>query len=159
LRLDYLVTILFDDPLAEHRALGELMFAALGIADLQIMPAEEAEKRNLPQATAVVLSALLRRETEHVTAPLVRRPLRLVGAGLRPLEGTVVGPGDTPIADAVVELPALNLSTMTDHRGRFRFVGAPEKGPMRLTATKNKVRVGFDAPNDGPVTIRIPMEL
>ncbi len=162
LRLDYLATITLDDPLAEHRCLGELLFAAVGHADLQVMPAEQAARMRgdfkLPGATGIVFSLQLRREREVTIAPLVRRPLVVEGTGIRPLAGIVLGPDDTPVADAIVELPALNLSAITDHRGRFAFAGTPANGPLRLTATKNRVKVGLDTSTDGPVTIRIPME-
>jgi hypothetical protein len=88
----------------------------------------------------------------------VRRPLVVKGEPIRPLEGVVLGPQDTPIMDALVELPALNLSVLTDDRGRFRFAGAPMSASTKLFATKNHVRVGIDAGHTRPVTIRIPLE-
>jgi hypothetical protein len=53
-------------------------------------------------------------------------------APLQPLVGRVMGPGDIAIMGARVELPALNLSTATDFRGRFQFAAVPSDPPIKL---------------------------
>lgn len=162
IRLDYFVTPTLDDPLAEHRVLGELLFAALSQSDFKIMAQDDAVKLRddlkIPLLPGLFISADLQREPETVVARPVRRPLVIKGDTIRPLEGVVLGPQNIPIMDALVELPALNLSVLTDERGRFRFAGAPASGSTKLFATKNHVRVGIDAGQARPVTIRIPLE-
>jgi hypothetical protein len=162
IRLDYFITPTLDDPLAEHRCLGELLFAALGQSDFKIMAREDCAKLRdelkLPLLPGIFISANLQREPETIVARPVRRPLVIKGDTIRPLEGVVLGPEDAPIMDALVELPALNLSVLTDDRGRFRFAGCPSSGSLKLFATKNNVRVGIDAGTTQPVTIHIPLE-
>lgn len=162
LRLDYLLTLSLDDPLAEHRCLGELTFAAMERPDYRLLAADEAagirRQFGVPAGAGLMIAAELRRERVLERAPLVRRPLVVQAGEIGRLEGVVLGPEDTPLADAIVELPALNLSAMTDHRGRFRFAGTPSGAPQRLAVTKNRVRVEVNAPEGAPVTIRIPLE-
>jgi len=162
IRLDYFITPSLDDPLAEHRLLGELLFAAFDRSDFRIVAQDDAAKLRddlkLPLLPGLFVSADLQREPEAIAAKPVRRPLVIKGDTIQPLEGVVLGPQDTPIMDALVELPALNLSVLTDERGRFRFGGTPSSGSTKLFATKNHVRVGVDAGPARPVTIRIPLE-
>lgn len=56
---------------------------------------------------------------------------------MRALYGIVLGPSDTPVAGARVELPALGLSASTDTAGRFRFRSVPggsETITLRISA-------------------------
>src|SRR4029079_10787253 len=68
-----------------------------------------------------VLSLPLRRERIAPPVRMVRQHLVVETAELRSLRGTVVGPGDVPLAGARVEIPLSHLATVTDRHGRFSF--------------------------------------
>jgi hypothetical protein len=163
IRLDYLVTLAFDDVMAEHHAIGELLFAAGDRADFQILSQEDAaalrREVNVPAVAGILLSMNLQRQKQQVRAPPVRRPLVVKSAPIGLIEGIVLGPADIPLVDAFVELPALNLSALTNFEGRFRLSGPLIPGQAtKLIASKNHTRVGVDVHGDRPLTIRIPLE-
>jgi hypothetical protein len=163
LRLDYLVSVASDDPLVEHRLLGELLFAAMAGADFEprsmTEAAEAVRAAGSPVMAGIVLSARLRREPDARKAPLVREPLVVDAQMTAALVGTVLGPGDRPVMDAVVEIPAFNLSALTDQDGRFRFAAAPSgTRPIRVVARKHRQRVQIDAVPGRELTIHIPLE-
>ncbi|RKH67953.1 carboxypeptidase regulatory-like domain-containing protein [Corallococcus interemptor] len=119
----YLVTVGAETPERAHRLLGDLVFAAMSDKELEVdlspVPAALwAGLRSVPRP-AFRLRVQVRKEQ-----PLAEvRCLSLVGGASRqtPLLGQVVGPGDVPIPDAWVALPALHLSTRTDAQGHFHF--------------------------------------
>jgi hypothetical protein len=163
LRLDYLVTISADDPLRQHKLVGELLFAAMASGEYELMPAkgvaEAATHADAPRGGSLVLSAKLRREPPERAAPLVTEPLVVNAEHATPLAGVVVGPSDHPIADAVVEIPALGLSELTDAEGRFRFVRATAgNAAVRLVVRKHRHRVDVEAVPGRDLIIHIPME-
>jgi hypothetical protein len=163
LRLDYLVGVSAKDPLIEHRLLGELLFAAMTGTEFEPMPpkeaAEAAERVGLSLAGGIVLSAKLRREPARPRVPLVTQPLVVDAQTTAALEGLVVGPGNRPIVDAIVEIPALNLSELTDRNGHFRFAATPSgEAPIRLVARKHGHRVQVEAIPGRDLTIHIPLE-
>ena len=129
LSLRYLVTAQEARPEASHRLLGELMLAAMQDAELEVesepVPLAFWTAFGTPPRPAFVLRVNLRVERDEPTAPLVRKPIRVDTAPLSGLEGLVLGPGDTPLAGAVVELPELRRLTETDHKGRFSFASVP----------------------------------
>ncbi|MBR0748775.1 hypothetical protein JQ582_33075 [Bradyrhizobium japonicum] len=163
IRLDYLVTPSFDDIFAEHRCLGELLFAAFDRADIQIIDHDDAaamrREFNVPLRAGILLSTNLQRHRTPMRAPPVRQPLVVRSTGLGRFEGVVLGDGDIPLVDALVEMPALNRSVLTDLKGRFSLSGPLISGqPTKLIATKNHSSVGVDVADDRPLTIRIPLE-
>lgn len=64
--------------------------------------------------------------------PLVRQPLVVKQAGMRPLAGEVVGPGGQPVAGVRVEVAGTALVAYTDPRGRFAFASVPAADRLRL---------------------------
>jgi hypothetical protein len=64
--------------------------------------------------------------------PLVRGPLVLKQSGIRPLSGSVLGPGDEPVAAVRVEVTGTELATYTDAGGRFRLGGVPARDRIAL---------------------------
>ena len=163
LRLDYLVSVHLDNPLAEHRAIGELIFSALGFPELVVGTAAELAairgRLNLPAGPSVLVSKRLPRERAEQPRPMVRHAPSVHAEPVAALEGVVIGPNDFPVADAVVEIPMLNLSALTNLQGRFRFAAAPSSAaPIRLTARKRQARIEVEAPPGHPLTIRLPLE-
>lgn len=159
LQLCYLVSVTLADVLAEHRALGELVFALADRTDYQLLSQDAAtalrREISFPPCAAIMLSINLQRQKQTARIPPVRRPLVVQTSPVAAVEGIVVGPEDVPLMDARVEAPALNLSSLTDFKGRFRLPAAP---PTRLIASKNNIRVAIDWQGDQPLTIRIPLE-
>jgi hypothetical protein len=139
LSLCYLVTTWAEEPEEAHRLLGELAFAAMGSAEY------EAEFKPVPAALwaalgvvprpSFVLRVPCRRERPEPVVKRVHLPVVVKAMPMAGLQGVVLGPGDVPLVGATVELPALNLSTQADAKGRFRFAAVP--GP----SSTNRLRV------------------
>jgi hypothetical protein len=79
-----------------------------------------------------VIRVPLRRERPVPRAKLVTRRMVVHGSPMAVLHGVVLGPGEIPLMGAVVEVPALSLSTRTGHDGRFAFAGVPSDPPVKL---------------------------
>ncbi len=150
--LRYLVTASGTDPREMHRTLGELVFAALNSPELEVEaeppPAAVWMALSLaPRPSLLLRVPLLRERSEEKLVPLVRTPMVVKSAAIRSLSGFVRGPGDVAILGARVELPALNLFTATDFRGRFQFAAVPSDPPIKLLRVNAKGR-----------TISVPVE-
>jgi len=149
--LRYLITVWETDPHAMHRMLGELMFTAMTLPEVDVeleplSPAVWSALGLVPQPSFVLRAQLLRERPEKL-APPVLTEMVIKKALLRPLSGQVIGPGDVAIMGARVELPALQLSTATDFRGRFQFAAVPSDPPIKLLRVNAKGR-----------TISVPVE-
>ena len=140
--LRYLVTAQAAKPEEAHQMLGNLVIAALED------PEFEVEQEPLPIATwtalgvapqpSFVLRVPFRHERPEKLAPLVRQPVVIKQSVLRSLVGQILGPGNIPIMSARVELPALDLRTETDSKGRFRFSTVPAAPGARLVRVRAK---------------------
>jgi hypothetical protein len=162
--LRYLVTARAQDVEEAHRLLGTLVFAAMEAPEMELeldpLPVELWRAFGIRPQPAFVLRVPLRRERPVPAVPRVRQPLVLRTEPITSLGGTVVGPGDLPIAGARVELPAFARSTRTDRRGRFAFAGVPASGTrtVRVSAKGREISVAA-VTDDGPLLIRLqPME-
>jgi hypothetical protein len=161
--LTYLLTTGGEDVTLAHKRLGDLLFAALEHQDYEVRPASIQSAVWLAAATVprpgFLLSVPLRKPREQAVAKPVLEALRVRGTAARPLAGVVLGPRDMPIADAIVELPLLQLSTRSDHAGRFRFAAVPADPPNQQIRVRAKARefpfsiASVDA--DEPVALRI----
>jgi hypothetical protein len=149
--LRYVVTVSETDPHAMHRTLGELMFAAMNLPEVEVelepLSPVVWSALGLMARPSFVLRVPLLRERPEKLAPLVRKEMIIKNAPLRPLTGRVMGPGDIAIMGARVELPALHLSTATDFRGWFQFAAVPSDPPTKLLRVNAKGR-----------TISVPVE-
>jgi hypothetical protein len=161
--LGYLVTTWGADTAAAHKRLGDLLFAALQSPDYEVrFPAVTAfwNAANVPPRPSFVLTVPLRQAVDRAPAPPVLSPLRLKAVGSHTLDGVVLGPGDVTIADAFVEIPALELSTRADTRGRFRFAAVPA-GPtalqLRVSAKAQEFPFTVDSSAPQPVTLRLDL--
>lgn len=153
--LRYLVTISETDPHSMHRMLGELMFAALDLPEVEVeldsLSPAVWSVLGLAARPSFVLRVPLIRERPEELAPPVRTELIIKNASLRPLTGRVIGPGNIAIMGARVELPALHLSTATDSRGRFQFAAVPSEPPikrLRVNAKGRTISVSVDRPDE-----------
>src|SRR5262245_33018843 len=162
--LRYLVTVWADRPEQAHHLLGKLVFAALANPEFDVdpdpLPVATWQAFGLVPRPALVLGVPLRHERPEPAAPLVRVPPVFQHAALGSLEGLVLGPGDAPVANAQVEVPALRRSTRTDARGRFVFAALPSEPRVKRLRVQAK---GLHAAPDwaatvggeGPLVIRL----
>lgn len=164
LALDYLVTVRLADAEAEHRAVGELFFAALDRADVEVVADRSALEAcgalGLPPALGIVLRVAMARERPTRRVQLVREPLVARVVPLGRVEGLVLGPGDVPIAGATVTLIGLDRSARTGADGRFELPGPlPETAPVRVAARARGVEIEMVAAAGDPVVLKLPLEV
>jgi Pvc16 N-terminal domain/Carboxypeptidase regulatory-like domain len=163
--LHYLVTAWADTPEAAHRMLGDVVFAAMENSEYEVMldplPVAVWTALGVAPRPSFVLKVPLQKERAQKPAPLVRVALAVQTVGREPLQGVVVGPRDTPVMGARVELPAHGLSTRTNSSGQFLFSAVPVE--PRSTAVRVQARgkemnlsVELAAGSRAPLTIRFP---
>jgi hypothetical protein len=139
--LRYLVTGGMGAFEETHRMLGDVLFAALEHAEYEV------EREQIPLAfwhaigaaprPAFVLRVPCHRERKPVSMKRVRNAPTIQSVPITPLVGVVLGPGEIPVVDALVEVQALGLAQRTDHDGRFAFrtiPAAPHTTVLRVTA-------------------------
>lgn len=169
INLRYLLTVSSPRPEEAHRLLGELIFAALSKSEKEA-PEFEVVVEPLPVEAWAVLGAApqpsfyllapLRRERPQPSIPMVRA-LAMETSSMRALSGIVIGPGETPVMGARVELLSLGIATRTDQSGRFRFAGAPANRPLKLLVRAKGQTLEVDcssadaAKGDEPLEIRL----
>jgi hypothetical protein len=136
LTLRYLISAWSDEPEDAHQMLADLMFAAMENADFQVelepIPLTVWTAFGLPPRPSFILRVSLRRERTQPQAKLVREPLRVQVSALVSFHGVLLGPGNIPLSDCRVELPALGLWATTDPKGRFHFASVPSQGAKRF---------------------------
>jgi len=167
LSLRYLVTTWAETAQQAHRVLGNLVLEAMQATEFEFELSAPGnafwESVGIPPRPSFFLTIPFRRERPRGASQLVRQPLVLELAQLRPLAGRVVGPGDVPIPGATVELPALNTRTETDRRGQFQFEAvpqqsAPERVVVRAKGTTSETQVDLSSADAPPFTIQIDPE-
>jgi len=167
INLRYLVTARSPRAEESHRLLGELIFAALRKPEKEA-PEFEVVVEPLPvEAWAVLgaapqpsffLRAPLRSERPEPAVPIVKEPVVLQPSPMRVLSGVVYESGGMPIMGARVELLTLGIATRTDEWGRFRFVGAPSNGQLKLLAqAKGRTKEIDYSAGDEPLEIRLDL--
>ncbi len=160
--LRYLVTTRSEDPKAAHRILGRLLFAAMEHTEYEVDLAPVSPEIwtafGIVPMPAFFLRLPLRVERPDTVTPLIRSPAEVIQSPLVGMEGVVLGPGETPLAAARVELTTHNLATRTDGKGRFLFPAVPVKPPVKtfriLTRGRELVKA-IDRETNGqqPLTI------
>ncbi|HEV2914247.1 MAG TPA: hypothetical protein VGX92_13300 [Pyrinomonadaceae bacterium] len=142
--LRYLVMTRADKPEDAHRMLGDLVIAALENPEFEVelepLPVAVWTAFGVAPRPCFVLRVPLRHERPEKLAPSVKHPLVVKQSPLRSLHGQVLGPESIPIMNARVELPALQLSTRTDSRGRFHFSAVPAEPRVKLLRVLAKGR-------------------
>jgi len=116
----------------------------------------------VPPRPAFVLRVPMRRELAVRRGPLVRRPIEIEIAPAGPLTGFCLGPEEIPLTGALVEVPALNVSTRSDQDGRFAFSSVPRDAThllVRATAKGQTITVdaGARAAGAEPLVIQFDM--
>ncbi len=160
----YLVTTWSEDARDGHKALADLLFAALQSSDFEICldpppPELWLALQTLPRP-AFQLRVPLRLELERKRGAIVRQPIQVTYSALEPREGRLLGPGDIPLAGARVEFPQLKVAVATDADGRFRLAGVPLSAPPSQAKVRAKGQE-FLVPLEGwgargePLTIRL----
>jgi hypothetical protein len=134
IRLGYIATAWAKDPVEMHRILGALAFEAMEMPgwnlDSEQAGPEWWQALGLPLRPSLFVWIPATRERVVRRAPLVRAGLVLSGSPLRPLAGLVLGPGNIPLMDVLVEIPAWKLSTRTGPEGQFQFSAVPANRPV-----------------------------
>lgn len=162
--LSYLVAVRAADVQQAHKLLGDLIFAALDSAELDLsfdpLPLDLWIALGTEPQPAFVLRLPLTRDLPVTDAPLVRKPLVTRVASITSLQGVVLGgEDDLPLHGALVELPGLHLRQRTDSHGRFRFPTVPADPPVknvRVTAKGREIELEIDhALASDPVIIRL----
>lgn len=142
--LRYLVTAWAPTAEERHDLLDATIVAAAeqpGVdLDLSPTPPELWRALGVPPQPSVRLRVVARWARPVTPAPPVREPLVLRAAGVSRLDGVVVGPGDTGLAGARVELPSLARSTTTDGAGRFSFARVPDAPATTVLVARAKGR-------------------
>lgn len=142
--LRYLITTWAEDPVEAHRMLGALVFAAMDEAEYDV----ESERvtgdvwlaLGISPRPSFVLRVPLRKERPKREAKLVQTPAVLKTMPLASFYGVLLGPKDTPVAEAQVEIPALQLQAATDGNGRFVFTTVPAEPRRKVLRVRAKGR-------------------
>ena len=162
LTADYLLTVRAADALAEQAGAMALMLAAMDYEHAEVVTDRDAPRLcielGLAPALGFVLRALVSRQRPVSHAPLVRFPLTIAAGELSLLEGSVLGPGDTPVAGAVVRAEGVDRTARTDALGHFSLHG-PVGAEVRLNVRAHGVEVDGKAEAGRPVILRLPLEI
>lgn len=159
--LRYRVSTWAATPERSHALLSEVLFAALEHSewevDLANAPPPGPAGRLEP---AFVLQVPLRRARDQEIAARVRGPISVEAVSAMALAGVVLGPGEQPMAGALVEVPSLDLASRTGPKGTFRFARVPAGGALTLRVrAKGLVQTFTAKPAVGEaVTIRMQLK-
>jgi hypothetical protein len=164
--LRYLVTTWAPTQQEAHGLLGDLLLAAMADSDIEV-DSEPVSLDVWPMFSTApkpsfVLHLAVRRERNVAPVRMVRQRLVVQTASLKAVEGTIVGPGDVPMAGARVEIPLSNQATVTDRRGRFSFpavAAGPYGTTLRILARNRELTFTTEAHDEEPLVIRFePLE-
>lgn len=139
-RACYLVTARAGDERAALELLDRVLTAALDAGpppdidlDLAPLPLEAWQALGARPRAALTVRVTARHAPPVPEVGLVREPLRVVGAGLRPLRGRVLGNGDLPLPGVEVIVAGTGAATRTSASGHFSFAAVPAgPDPIRL---------------------------
>jgi hypothetical protein len=161
--LDYLLIVRAADPIAEQTGVMALMLAAMDHENAEVVADRDALRLcadlGLSPAPGFVMRALVSRRRTVRTAPLVRFPLKVATGEFGVLQGSVLGPNDTPVAGALVRAEGLQRTAQTDAFGRFRLYGPVGGVAVRLNARARGVVIDGEAEPGLPVILRLPLEI
>lgn len=152
LRARYLVSTVGFDASERAQCLADLAFQAGPQIRVELDPAPTPGFwRALGTAArpALIAAVLVERKRPAHAVPRVREPLITRWAPTRPISGVIVGPGNIPIAGALVELEGSPQSTYSNARGEFGFRSVPGTDPpptllVRAKGTELRVPVAED---------------
>lgn len=163
LAADYLLTVRAADAIAEQTGIMDLMLAAMDYEHAEVATDRDVPKLcielGLPPALGLVLRATVSRRRPATRAPLVRFPLKVAAGELGVLQGSVLGPGDTPVAGAIVRAAGVDRAAQTDAFGRFRLYGPVGDAVVRLNVRARGVEIDDEVEPGHPVILRLPLEI
>ena len=165
MQLGYLVTTGGADSSSAHERLGALLFAALQHPEYDVrfpgdLAAYWAAASVPPQPSFVPRGATSPGPRRPAGAARAPRPCACRVSARGRSSALILGPGDVSIADAMVEIPSLALTTRTDPRGRFRFGAVPTGGTalqVRVRAKAQEFPFTVDSSAPQPVTLRLDL--
>ncbi|KAB0681331.1 hypothetical protein [Aureimonas leprariae] len=141
LLLSYKITIETADPLELHRLASEVAF---GLSELPLLVLEGGQGVPLDlkpvsdgEPPALVLTARLARARRVPAGPAVLKPMILEVSDVGAVEGMVATCEGSPISDALIEIPSLELRQRSRPDGSFRFSGLPGLGSFTVIARKS----------------------
>jgi hypothetical protein len=142
----------------------ELMLAAMEYEHAEVQADRDTLRLcidlGLAPAPGLVLRAIVsRRRSGERDVPLVRFPLTIEPGELGLLQGSVLGPGDTPVAGAVVRAEGVDRTAQTDAFGRFRLYGPVGGAVVRLNVRARGVEINGQIEAGRPVILRLPLEI
>lgn len=161
----FLITAVADQARRSHDLVGRLLTAALQHPTFEVEPEEPPAylwpSAGLAPRPAFVLRAEAVAHVERTAAPRVRSPLEVRHEALISMHGRVLGPGETPIPGASIELVEAGLLTRTDRDGRFTLRSVSQQRAQTLEVRTGRQR--FAATTEGiqagePLTIRLQMK-
>jgi hypothetical protein len=163
LAADYLLTVRAADAIAEQTGILALMLAAMDYEHAEVATDRDVPRLcidlGLPPALGLVLRATVSHRRPVERAPLVRFPLKIAAGELGLLQGSVLGPGDTPVAGAVVRAQGVDRTAQTDAFGRFRLYGPVGDAVVRLNVRARGVEIDDEVDPGHPVILRLPLEI
>jgi hypothetical protein len=167
LTLRYLITTWSDSPEDAHKMLGRVALAALDhpgfVVESESLPMELWRAFGVSPVPSIVLRVPLRQERPEAKAKPVLSPMRVSMETVNSFFGVLLGrPGDFPLADAAIELPAIGLRTHSDSKGRFGFHSVPSKVPftLRIRAKGKEFQLQIEEPHPAPENaLTIPLDI
>ena len=157
----YLATSWASKPEKAHRLLVDLAFAAMQHpeyeAEIEPLSSGNWTAFGVVPRPSFMLRVPLRLELPEPETKLVLEPLVVKRAPVARIRGVVLGPGDVPVPGARVELPALQLSTRTDRKGRFHFSSVPggeTTNQLRVRAKGREVSIAIEPSTSEEIVIR-----
>jgi hypothetical protein len=161
--LRYLVTAWGSEEEQAHALLGKLMLALMEKREydlsLEELPMTLWSALGIVPRPALTLRVPYAIQQQEQVVKLVQGPLVVQGSPTRSLHGLVLGPNNIPIVGASVELPALQLRSSTDTRGRFFFAMVPGESQsvqlvVKARGYRQNVTVEQSSSAKEPLTIR-----
>ncbi len=154
LTLRYLVTAWSGKPEDAHQMLVQLIFAAMENKDFKVelesIPLTVWSAFGVAPQPSFILNVPLRKERPEPDTKLVRQPMTVQASPMMRFHGLLLGPEDIPLSDCRIEVPSLDLSTSTDHKGRFCFPGMPAVGTKKLLIKAKGRELAFDSEENYP---------
>jgi hypothetical protein len=164
--LRYLITTQAPKPEDAHQMLGTLVVAALENSEFEVeqepVPISLWTALGIAPRPSFILRVPFRHERPEKLAPPVRSVV-LKRLPLRSFGGQIVGPENIPIMNARVELPAFELFTNTDSKGRFYFSAVPAAPGAKLLRVRAKgqefsINTEQVSSDNDPLVIQLQLE-
>lgn len=128
--LRYLIFPQTEDPKENHRVLGNLLISAMESSEFEVeknlIPPGIWQAFGMPPQPAFILRVPFTLKREEKLAPPVKFPVVINQTTLESLQGRILAK-EIPIANAKIDIPALQITTTTNSDGFFRFASIPSE--------------------------------